>query len=92
MDNHEVILGRKTNYLIIKDDVGKSKPTTRSLPPIDFVYGKADKSKSKEGASYITKAWLHAQKPSSDDSHNPRDFKKLNKKAVMNGLVTVKAH
>ena len=28
----EVILGNKKNYLVLKDDVGKAKPTTRDLP------------------------------------------------------------
>lgn len=29
------------NILLLKDDVGKSKPTTRRLPRDTFVYGKA---------------------------------------------------
>ena len=27
------------NYLLQKDDIGKSKPTTRTLPHPDFTYG-----------------------------------------------------
>ena len=27
------------NYLLVKDDVGRSKPTTRSLPHEDFTFG-----------------------------------------------------
>jgi hypothetical protein len=27
------------NVLIIKDDIGKAKRTTRDLPPSDFTYG-----------------------------------------------------
>ena len=37
-----VILGKRTNYLIVKDDVGKAKPTTRKLPSQDFAFGKPD--------------------------------------------------
>ena len=27
------------NVLILKDDIGKSKRSTRNLPPVDFAYG-----------------------------------------------------
>jgi hypothetical protein len=37
-----VLLGRHSNYLIVKDDVGRSKPTTRNLPDFQFTYGKPD--------------------------------------------------
>ena len=40
MDN--VVLGRRTNYLIVKDDVGKAKPATRKLPGKDFAFGRPD--------------------------------------------------
>ena len=36
------------NYLLLKDDVGRSKPTTRSLPPQDFVFG-VSKANSNNG-------------------------------------------
>jgi len=39
---HNVVLGHKTNYLIVKDDVGRSKPTTRDLPAFAFAYGRPD--------------------------------------------------
>lgn len=38
----EVLLGKKTNVLILKDDVGKPKPTTRDLPDDKFAFGKHD--------------------------------------------------
>ena len=85
----EVLLGRTTNYLIVKDDVGKAKPTTRDLPPSDFAFGKTDKNKQ-EGASVITTSWLTNHSRISSDKHNPRDFKKLNKFAVVGGMVTSK--
>ncbi len=31
---------KQTNVLLIKDDVGKSKPFTRELPPEHFSFGK----------------------------------------------------
>ena len=30
------------NHLLLKDDVGRSKPTTRELPHDAFVYGKPE--------------------------------------------------
>ena len=37
-----VLLGSKANYLIVKDDVGRAKPSTRHLPDFAFTYGKPD--------------------------------------------------
>ena len=85
----DVVLGNRKNYLILKDDVGKSKPTTRDLPASGFAYGKADKSKQ-EGVGVITSSWLYHKNRMSDDNSNPRDFKKLNKFAVVGGMVTSK--
>jgi hypothetical protein len=33
---------RKNNILLVKDDIGKAKPTTRRMPPSTFVYGKPE--------------------------------------------------
>ena len=38
------------NHLLLKDDVGRPKPTTRALPPGMFTYGKAE-IRDLEGAS-----------------------------------------
>ena len=38
----QVLLGKKTNMLLVKDDVGLAKPTTRTLPPPDFSFGKPE--------------------------------------------------
>ena len=76
-----IILGHKTNYLLIRDDVGRAKPTTRVLPPEDHAFGKAEK-KQQENAAVITSSWLTGSHIRHSSQHNPRDFKKLNKKAV----------
>ena len=89
MSEREVCLGRNTNYLVLKDDVGKAKPTTRDLPPSTFAYGKTDKTKQ-EGAGVITTSWLFHKSKGTSMSSNPRDFKKLNKFAVVGGMVTSK--
>jgi len=48
--SNNILLGSKKNYLLVKDDVGKAKPTTRNLPPEGFSYGKPDQ-KDQEDAS-----------------------------------------
>lgn len=38
----QVLLGKKTNVLLVKDTVGKAKPSTRDLPHGSFSFGKHD--------------------------------------------------
>jgi hypothetical protein len=38
------------NHLLLKDDVGRSKPSTRDLPYQEFTYGRAE-IRDQEGAS-----------------------------------------
>ena len=45
------ILGKKQNYLLVKDDVGKSKPTTRNLPNENFAFGKPDPTDQETAAT-----------------------------------------
>ena len=75
--------------MLVKDDVGKAKPTTRELPPSAFSYGKPDKNKQ-EGADKVTTSWHYHNAENNDNKFNPRDFKKLNKFAVVGGMVTSK--
>ena len=35
-----MLLGKRTNCLLVKDDVGKAKPATRNLPQKEFAFGK----------------------------------------------------
>ena len=37
-----MLLGKRTNVLIVKDDVGMAKPSTRKLPKDGFVFGKSN--------------------------------------------------
>ena len=52
MMNRSFIGGAQNNanQLLLKDDVGHSKPTTRALPPDGFTYGRPE-IRDKEGAS-----------------------------------------
>ena len=70
----QIKLGSAKNYLIIKDDVGKSKPATRDLPADGFAYGRPDQT-NQEGAAQVTTSWkYHTSKPLTDDN-NPKNFK-----------------
>jgi hypothetical protein len=40
---------KTSNHLLLKDDIGHSKPTTRFLPNDGFTYGKPE-IRDKEGA------------------------------------------
>ena len=35
-----MLLGKKSNMLLVRDDVGKSKPTTRKLPGDEWAFGR----------------------------------------------------
>mmetsp|Transcript_111336 Transcript_111336/g.153848 ORF Transcript_111336/g.153848 Transcript_111336/m.153848 type:complete len:108 (+) Transcript_111336:27-350(+) len=89
VENCETLLGKKTNYLLVKDGVGKSKPTTRKLPKENFAFGKPD-PKSETAAS-VTQNWSSHVKTTSKDP-NPRDFKKLNKMCIKDKAVDAKAN
>lgn len=48
---------RKKNVLLLKDDIGKGKPPSIKLPPVDNAYGKPN-NKNEQGAAVITTSWL----------------------------------
>ena len=81
-------LGHRTkNMLLVTDDVGKAKPSTRKLPGDNFAYGKAD-YQDVEGASDVISNWkFHDQ---SKKSKPDRDFTKLNKMSVKGKACTAK--
>ena len=49
VQNGEILLGKKTNVLLVKDDVGRAKPSTRTLPKDEFAFGRPDPTS--EGAA-----------------------------------------
>ena len=70
---------RTKNTLLVQDDVGLAKPSTRRLPGDNFTYGKAE-YQDVEGAGQVMSNWkFHGQ---SKKSKPDRDFKKLNKMSV----------
>lgn len=46
-----MLLGKKSNMLLVKDDVGKAKPSTRNLPGDSFAFGKPAAPKFLESAA-----------------------------------------
>ena len=82
----EKVINNK-NQLLVKDDVGRSKPATRDLPPDGFTFGKPDK-RDQEGAGLVTSSWkAHEQSRPKDPE---RDFKKLNKVGLKSGATDAK--
>ncbi len=82
----EKIINKK-NLLLVKDDVGKAKPATRDLPPDGFTFGRADR-RDQENAGVVTSSWkLHEQSRPKDPE---RDFKKLNKMSIKQGIIDAK--
>lgn len=77
----------KRNFLLVKDDVGRAKPATRDLPPDGFTFGRADR-RDQENAGVITSSWkMHEQSKPRDPE---RDFKRLNKMGLRNGITDAK--
>ena len=64
------------NPLLMKDDIGRGKPTTYVLPKGEFTYGKS-LTRDKEGAKEVSMTWKFHQE--SKDRDPTRDFTQLNK-------------
>ena len=75
------------NCLLFRDDIGKRKPTTHKLPPVEFSYGKPSHN-DEEGAKELISTWkFHRKSPSEGSEQN---FKLLNAMSIMNGLSSSK--
>lgn len=78
----------KTNALLLKPELGAVKQTTYSLPGPHHAYGKA-LLREDEGTGELLMNWMeHKPNPHAKPG---RDFKALNKRAVVAGLTTAKA-
>ena len=66
----------KSNVLLVKDDVGKAKPSTMNLPKGDHTFGKPDQ-RDQEDARVITSSWITHNKSKSFIPQ--KNFKKINK-------------
>ena len=75
------------NVLIAKDGVGFPKPCVNPLPHPGFIYGKSA-GYDLEGAKEVTMSWRFHDK--TRNRRAKKDFKKLNKMSVVNGMVSAK--
>lgn len=73
------------NFLLMKGEVGKVRPSFHSLPDTNFVYGKAIK-RDKEGTTDILRNWRYHE--NSPNCTADVDFKLTNSLSVANGLFT----
>ena len=81
------------NVLLQKDDVGRSKPCARKLPPTDWAYGLPDK-KDSEGVRErechtVTYLWKEHQQTA--EVAPDRDFRKLNQMCLGQRCTSAKA-
>jgi len=71
---------RSVNVILVKDDVGKAKPTCFDLPHGAHAYGRAEPA-DLEGAREVTMHWA-AHVPRPKPGENTQDFRKLNRMAA----------
>jgi len=71
---------RSKSVILVKDDVGKAKPTCYDLPHEAHAYGRAEPA-DLEGAREVTMHWA-AHVPRPKPGENIQDFRKLNRMAA----------
>jgi len=74
--------------LLVKDDVGRAKPSCYELPGEGFSYGRPD-IPDYEGAREVTMQWVahHAEEKQEAEV---QDFRKLNKQAIKDKAISAK--
>jgi len=70
--------------MLVKDDVGKGKPTVYDLPPEGHAFGRCDPP-DQEGAREVTMHWA-AHVPRRKPGPECQDFRKLNRLAAQSGV------
>ena len=79
---------KKTNCLLVKSDIGQTKPTTHDLPRGNHIYGK--KSRPDEfGAGSLVSSWNETKQ--TVVVNVSQDFSKVNKMALKNKVTDAKA-
>jgi hypothetical protein len=79
---------KSKNPVLLKDDVGKAKPSIYDLPHESHAYGRAEQP-DLEGAREVTMHWA-AHVPRAKPGPLSQDFKKLNKLAAQSGVASSK--
>jgi len=78
---------QRTNVLLVHKPLGKTTPTTRTLPGPGHTYGFVDLHDD-EGAGDVVGSWQHHRR--APEPVPGKDFVKLNKYASMSGATTAK--
>lgn len=84
----EFFRAKSRNAILVRDDVGKAKPTCYNLPPEEFAYGRPD-NPDFEGAREVTMQWL-SHVPGPRPEEKVQDFRKINKLALKGGVSSAK--
>lgn len=79
---------KSRNAILVRDDVGKAKPTCYDLPPEEYAYGRPD-NPDFEGAREVTMQWL-SHVPGPRPEEKVQDFRKINKLALRGGVSSAK--
>lgn len=74
-----MLVGKRTNILLVKDDVGKAKPSTRKLPSEHMAFGKANRFD--ESAAQVMDKFQYRDETEKGRYQHPKinDFTRLNK-------------
>lgn len=76
------------NAILVKDDVGRARPTVYDLPPEDHAYGRSEPP-DLEGAREVTMHWA-AHVPRPKPGPTGQDFKLINKMASRSKVANAK--
>jgi hypothetical protein len=79
---------RTRNVILLKDDVGRAKPTAYDLPDETHAYGRSEMP-DMEGAREVTMHWA-AHVPRPNPAPNQRDFVRINKVAAKSNVASAK--
>eukprot|EP00933_Yihiella_yeosuensis_P070545 TRINITY_DN78664_c0_g1_i1.p1 TRINITY_DN78664_c0_g1~~TRINITY_DN78664_c0_g1_i1.p1 ORF type:complete len:233 (+),score=36.86 TRINITY_DN78664_c0_g1_i1:80-778(+) len=80
--------GKTKNVVLARSEVGKSRPTTYTLPAEHHAYGRSDPADA-ENARQVTMVWVQ-HTPSRDRVSEIQDIRKINKLASRKGLTNAK--
>lgn len=84
LDMSEAYCNRSRNAVLVKDDIGKAKPSVYDLPPEGFTFGRSEPADA-EGAREVTMHWAsHVPRPK--PGPDCQDFRKLNRAAAKSGI------
>lgn len=80
--------GKTTNLLLVRDDVGRPKPTCFNLPDHQFSYGRPGNQDS-EGAREVSMRWVGHTRSKRMQAEEP-DFMSVNRKAAADRVTNAK--